>query len=273
MVYLVTPPPPEAHHAAAALQPVTPAPPHTVRPVTLTQRWQHLTFLHWRIDPGAAARLMPPGVRPDVAEDSSYVGLVAFHTASTGLAGLPGLPYAGVFSEINVRLYSVGPDGRRGVVFRSLDASRLLPVAAARAALRLPYQWSGMRVKVDGDDITYTSRRRWPGPRGAGLRLAVHVGERIPEPSPLEHFLTARWGLHATWYLGRPCYLPIEHPPWSLRRARLTGLTETLVEAAGLPAPAGEPFSVLYATGVPFRAGLPQFLPRPRRTAGGPAAK
>jgi uncharacterized protein len=264
MVYLVTHLPPVARHAG--VQPVTPAPPHTVRPVMLTQRWQHLTFLHWRIDLDAAAKLMPPGVRPDVAEGSSYVGLVAFHTASTGLASLPGLPYVGVFGEINVRLYSVGPDGRRGVVFRSLDAARLLPVAAARAALRLPYQWSSMRVQADGDAVTYTSRRRWPGPRGAGLRLGVQVAERIAEPSPLDHFLTARWGLHAAWYLGRACYLPIEHPPWQLHRAHLTELSETLVVAAGLPAPAEDPVSVLYATGVPFRAGLPRFLPRvPRR--------
>lgn len=229
----------------------------------LTQQWRHLAFLHWPADPRAVARLMPPGVRPDVAGGCSYVGLVAFHTASTGLAGLPGLPYVGVFGEINIRLYSVGPDGRRGVVFRSLDAARFLPVAAARAALGLPYQWSRIRVRADGDAVTYTSTRHWPGPRGAGLRLAVRIGERIAEPSPLEHFLTARWGLHAAWHLGRRAYyVPIEHPPWELHRAHLTELSETLVEAAGLPAPAAEPCSVLYAAGVPFRAGLPQFPPR-----------
>lgn len=264
MVYLVTPVPPEAHGAGAGVQPVTPGAPHTVRTPLLTQRWQHLTFLHWRADSHAVARLMPPGVRPDVAQGSSYVGLVAFHTASTGLAGLPGLPYVGEFGEINVRLYSVGPDGRRGVVFRSLDAARFLPVAAARAALRLPYQWSRLRVRADGGAVSYTSTRRWPGPRDAGLRLAVQVGERIAEPSPLDHFLTARWGLHTAWYLGRSCYVPVEHPPWELHRARLTELSETLVAAAGLPAPGEAPFSVLYAAGVPFRAGLPQFLPGAR---------
>lgn len=262
MVYLVTPIPPEAHYAAAGVQPVTPSAPHTVRAALITQRWQHLTFLHWRADPRAVARLMPPGVRPDVAEGSSYVGLVAFHTASTGLAGLPGLPYVGEFGEINVRLYSVGPDGQRGIVFRSLDSARFLPAIAARAALGLPYQWSRLRVRADGDAVSYTSRRRWPGPRGAGLRLGVQVGGRIAEPSPLDHFLTARWGLHAAWHRGRAYYLPVEHPPWELHRARLTELSETLVAAAGLPAPGEEPFSVLYAAGVPFRAGLPRFLPR-----------
>jgi uncharacterized protein len=272
MVYLMTPVPPEAHRAGADARPVTASAPHAVRAALLTQRWRHLTFLHWRADPQAVARLMPPGVRPDVAGGSSYVGLVAFHTASTGLAGLPGLPYVGEFGEINVRLYSVGPDGRRGVVFRSLDAARLLPVIAARAALRLPYQWSRLQVRADGDAVSYSSVRRWPGPRGAGLRLGVEVGERIAEPSPLDQFLTARWGLHAAWYLGRACYLPVEHPPWELHRARVTELSESLVAAAGLPAPGGAPFSVLYAAGVPFRAGLPRFLPRASRRAGTEAA-
>jgi uncharacterized protein len=55
----------------------------------------------------------------------------------TGLLSLPAIPYLGSFAETNVRLYSVGPDGRRGVVFRSLDAARLMPVLAARWGFRL----------------------------------------------------------------------------------------------------------------------------------------
>jgi uncharacterized protein YqjF (DUF2071 family) len=47
---------------------------------------------------------------------------------------LPGVPYPGTFPETNVRLYSVDEHGRRGVLFRSLDASRLIPVTVARAA-------------------------------------------------------------------------------------------------------------------------------------------
>jgi uncharacterized protein YqjF (DUF2071 family) len=97
----------------------------------------------------------------------------------------------GSFPETNVRLYSVGPDGRRGVVFCSLDAARLLPVLAGQAGPRLPYRWSRMRIRRRGDVISYASRRRWPGP-GPRLELVVRVGERLDRPSDLEHFLTAR---------------------------------------------------------------------------------
>jgi uncharacterized protein YqjF (DUF2071 family) len=142
------------------------------------------------------------------------------------------------------------------VVFCSLDAARLVPVLLGRVAVRLSYQWSGMRIRRRGDVISYASRRRWPHP-GARLQLAVRAGERLDRPSDLEHFLTARWGLHTAWYGGRVRYLPTEHPRWPLYRATLVCLEEDLLAAAGLPAPTGEPVSVLYSPGVPVRLGVP----------------
>jgi uncharacterized protein YqjF (DUF2071 family) len=169
--------------------------------------------------------------------------------------GLPPLPYLGTFPETNVRLYSVGPDGSRGVVFLSLDAARLLPALAGRAVPRLPYQWALMRVRRDGGEVTYASERRPPGPR-ARLRMRVRVGARVAEPSPLEHFLTARWGLHTAWYGGRTRYLRVAHQRWELYRASLLWLAEDLVAATGLPGPAAGPVSVLYSPGAGVRAGV-----------------
>lgn len=221
----------------------------------MTQRWRHVTFLHWPVDAGAAAAMMPPGTRLDEFEGSCYVGVVAFLACGTGVLGSPGLPYLGTFPETNVRLYSVGQDGRRGVVFASLDAARLLPALAGRAVPRLPYQWALMRVRHHGGEITYAGQRRWPGPH-ARLRMRVRIGGRVQNPSPLEHFLTARWGLHATRYGGSTYYLRVAHPRWELYRASLDRLEEDLVAAAGLPGPATGPVSVLYSPGVPVRAGL-----------------
>lgn len=240
-----------------AAEPVTAGAPRPVRWPLLTQQWRDLAFLHWPVDACLAARLLPAGTRPDRLEGATYVGLIAFRMYRVGWLGLPGLPYLGSFPETNVRLYSAGPDGRRGVVFLSLDAARLVPVLAGRAAFRLPYQWSAMRVRRDGDVVSYASRRRWPG-TPARLSMAVRVGERIGQISNLERFLTARWGLHAAWYGGVLRYLPNQHPPWPLYQAALLRLEESLIAAAGLPPPAGAPVSVLYSPGVPVRVGLPQ---------------
>jgi uncharacterized protein len=239
-------------------EPVTADAARPVRGSLLTQQWLDLTFLHWPVEEAAAGRLLPPGTRPDLFDGVSYVGLIAFRMHRVGWLGLPGIPYLGSFPEANVRLYSVGPDGRRGVVFGSLDAARLLPVLVARAGFRLPYVWSLMRVRQQGDLISYASQRRWPGPRTARLRLRVRVGERIAEPSALEHFLTARWGLHVAWYGGRTVYLPNEHPRWPLHRATLLHLEENLIQAAGLPSPQSGPVSVLYSPGVPVRFAAPR---------------
>ncbi|MGV9702416.1 YqjF family protein [Streptomyces sp. NPDC003483] len=243
----ITPQPPE---------PVTPDPPRALPRPLLTQRWLDLAFVHWAVAPDSVAGLLPAGTVPDVLGDVTYVGLVAFRMHRVGWLRTPGVPYLGTFPETNVRLYSVDAHGRRGVVFRSLDAARLVPVLMGRAGFRLPYVWSRMSVRARDDVITYTSSRRWPGPRGAYSRIVLRKGDPIREPSELEHFLTARWGMHNA-FAGRVGYLPNDHPGWPLHRARLLACEENLLAAAGVPAPPGEPVSVLYSPGVPVRLGSP----------------
>ncbi|GAO08037.1 hypothetical protein TPA0598_03_04980 [Streptomyces lydicamycinicus] len=240
----------------AAPEPVTVEPPHALAPVLLTQSWLDLAFLHWAVDPAEVAPLLPAGTVPDTFDGATYVGLVAFRMHRVGWFRLPGIPYLGTFPETNVRLYSVDGSGRRGVVFRSLDASRLIPVAFARAVVRLPYLWSRMSVRHDGDTVSYASSRRWPGPRGAHCRITLRKGAPVTAPTALEHFLTARWGLHHTFH-GRPSYLHNAHPRWPLHRAELLHLDENLIAAAGLSTPMGPPLSVLYSPGVPVMFGRP----------------
>jgi uncharacterized protein YqjF (DUF2071 family) len=240
--------------------PIEEVTPRTARPVRrawLSQRWRDLAFLHWAESPDRVAPLLPRGTVPDTLDGVTYVGLIGFRMVGLGAGRGPGIPCLGTFCETNVRLYSVDGQGRRAVVFRSLDAERLLPVLTAQALLRLPYKWARMRLRRDGDVLTYTCRRRWPGE--AGGAMTVRVGEPIAEPSPLEHFVTARWGLHTRAW-GRTLHLPNDHPQWPLHRATLEHLDGTLVTAAGLPVPAGPPASVLYSPGVPVVFGAPGAL-------------
>ncbi|MFL4952621.1 YqjF family protein [Streptomyces sp. MMS24-I31] len=244
--------------------PITPEAPTAVRLALLTQQWLDLTFVHWAVEPDVVAGLLPAGTVPDTYDGVTYVGLVAFRMHRVGWLRLPGVPYLGTFPETNVRLYSVDGHGRRGVVFRSMDAARLIPVVMGRVGFRLPYLWSRMSIRSAAGTVTYTSSRRWPGPRGAHSRITVRPGERIAQPTGLEHFLTARWGMHNAFFGGEAAYLPNYHPRWPLYRAELIACEENLVAAAGLPAPQGAPASVLYSPGVPVLFG------RPARPAGIP---
>jgi uncharacterized protein len=225
-----------------------------VRRKLLVQRWTDLAFLHWPVDPALVAPLLPRGTVPDTLDGVTYVGLIGFRMQGVGFLAGPRVPYLGDFCETNVRLYSVDAQGRRAVVFRSLEAERLVPVLTARAWLGLPYMWSRMRLTRTGDDLTYTSRRRWPSTPPATSEMTVRIGPPLTEPTPLDLFLTARWGLHTTAW-GRTRHLANEHPPWPLHRAELLSLSDTLITAAGLPQPTSPPVSVLYSPGVAVSFG------------------
>lgn len=234
------------------------------RPI-MHQRWQQIAFIHWRVPPDAVAPLLPPGTAPDVFDGSSWVGLVPFRMVGAGIGSGPSVPWLGTFAETNVRLYAVDSQGRRGVVFRSLEASRLAVVVGARLTFGLPYCWAKMRVRRVGTDIEYTTRRRWPASsRSLAARIVVRPEKRIVRDEPVADFLTARWGLHGR-HLGRSLFVPNEHETWPLQAATLQHLEDDLVAAAGLPGvSAAAPDSVLWSAGVRTVFGMPIDAAKPR---------
>ena len=98
--------------------------------------------------------------------------------------------------------------------------------------------------------------RRWPH-RGLRSRLTVEVGEPV-DPTPLEMWLTARWGAH-TRKAGRTWWVPNEHVPFPLRAADVVDLDDDLVAAAGVRT-AGERLRALYSPGVRARFGRPSVV-------------
>ena len=68
--------------------------------------------------------------------------------------------------------------------------------------------------------------------RGLRSRLTVRVGDEV-EPTPLEIWLTARWGAH-TRKAGRTWWVPNEHGPWPLRAAEILELDDDLLSAGGV---------------------------------------
>lgn len=234
-------------------------PPPLRRPVVFDQVWRDVTFVHWPVEPDSVAHLFPTGTRPDVfADGRTYVALVPFvmDGIRLGRAPSPRIPWLGSFLETNIRLYSVDDAGRHGVLFRSLETQRLLVVPAARIGLGIPYTWARQSLRREGDVVTYTSRRRMPDP---GLRsvLSVRVGDPAL-PTPLETWLTARWGAH-TRVAGRTVWVPNEHEPWPLRAAEVLDLRDDLLGASGAR-PAGEPLRALFSEGVATRFGRPSLV-------------
>jgi len=241
--------------------------PFTVERAVMRQRWERLTFLHWAFDASAVQALLPPGLLVETQDGAAWVSLVPFFMRVTSGRRGVGVPWASHFPETNVRTYVRDDRGRPGIWFFSLDAARFGAVATARTTYRLPYFWSSMRLDEDpaAGTTTYSCRRRWPAPGGgaghpaATSRVVVRPGERIA-PADLdarEHFLTARFRLFSPVRAGAPRTARAWHQPWPLHRADLLDLDDTLLAAAGLPAPAGDPL-VHYSPGVDVRIGPPE---------------
>lgn len=242
----------------SAPEPVTPEAPQLRGRQIMHQRWEEVAFLHWRVDAARVAPLLPAGTTPDVFDGSSWVGLIPFRMVGAGLLTGPAVPWLGTFAETNVRLYAVDTTGRRGVVFRSLDASRLAVVIGARLAFGLPYCWARMQVRRVGRDIEYTTLRRLPRGGCPGAHIVVRPEAVAVRADSLAHFLTARWGLHTRW-VRRRLYVPNEHATWPLHTASLQHLDDDLVGAAGLPGVSHQPpDSVLWSAGVRTVFGMPQ---------------
>lgn len=224
----------------------------------MCQDWTELIYAHWDHDPDVVQALLPAGLRVDTFEGRAWVGLVPFVMRDIRLPRTPALGWVSTFPEVNVRTYVVDPAGRRAVWFFSLDVPRSPAVLVARAGYRLPYCWARARLDVDGELRRYVSRRRRPHRRRGGMDLTVRIGDPIPAGSEtdLDMWLTARWGLVAGTR-RRLRHAPVDHPRWPLRHAELVHLDQDLVQAAGLPPPAGNP-RILYSAGVSVRVGLPR---------------
>jgi uncharacterized protein YqjF (DUF2071 family) len=221
----------------------------------MLHRWSTMTFLHWPYRPSVVQRLLPRRLEVESIDGQAWVGLLPFRMQDVRIPGLPAAPWVSQFPETNVRTYVRGPDGQSAIWFFSLEAARLPAVLAARATYGLRYFWADMSVDQGGRRVRYQSRRRWPGPSGPASRAVIEIDNRfgVDELGELDHFLTARYVLY-TLVAGRLVYAHAEHPPWPLTRARVIDLEENLVQAAGLPAPQGQPL-VHHSPGVPVRIG------------------
>lgn len=223
----------------------------------MRQTWRDLTFLHWRCPPAELRPLVPSDLELDLYDDTAWIGLVPFIVAGLTHPRIPATRLS-TFPETNVRTYVIDRQGRRGVWFFSLDAARFAAVLGARLAYALPYFWADMSVHRTLHSVHYRSKRYHGRP--AKSDIVIDIDEPILTPSVLEIFLTARFRLYARRF-GMMLRADVEHPPWPLQRATAPRISETLIQAAGVPCPLGEPL-VHFAESVDVLVSRPIVLGR-----------
>jgi uncharacterized protein YqjF (DUF2071 family) len=220
----------------------------------MVQQWQDLAYIHWRYPIEEIQALLPAGIEVDSFDGSAWVGLIPFSMRNIGLPRLPAVPYFGSFPEVNVRTY-VRRNGVPGVWFFSLDVNRFLPALVARVSYFLPYCWGKASNKRTDTTLETAVRRTWPSRASTSIR--VSIGDPIESPDELSVFLSARWGLYSRGIGEGVRYAPVDHETWPLWTAKLESLNDTLLTAAGLSAPIGDPH-VMFSPGVSVRIGLPR---------------
>lgn len=211
-----------------------------------TQQWRDLLFLHWGYPVEVVRPMVPAALELDLLHGEAQVGLVPFAMREVRPWWWP--PAWGFdFLETNVRTYVVHR-GRPGVYFFSLDASNALAVVAARVGWGLPYFRARMTLERRGEAHRYVSRR----PRRAGaLDVTARPGRALGASAPGsdEHFLLERYLLFVQRG-GRLYEGQVHHAPYPAHAAEVLSLEDSLVAAAGLPAPTDPPAFVHSSPGV-----------------------
>jgi uncharacterized protein YqjF (DUF2071 family) len=208
----------------------------------MIQRWHDLLFAHWPLDPAALRPLVPRELELDLFDGRAWIGIVPFRMSGVRLHGLPPLPRAHAFAELNVRTYVVRDD-KPGVWFASLDAGSALIVTAARAWFHLPYFRARMVLEERDGWIEYRSQRTQRGAPRADLDLRYRPtgpAERS-RAGTLERFLTERYCLYARGPGGELLRGDIHHAPWPLQPAEARIAQNDMASAVGVELPAEAP--------------------------------
>ena len=172
--------------------------------------------------------LIPSTLEIDLWEDQAWVGVVPFRMERIRRRGMPAVPVLSATPEINVRTYVIGPGGKPGVWFFSLDAASSLVVWGARRFFGLPYFPAAMECHVEDGEVRYRSSR-------TGSRAEFRARYRPTGPvqlsrlGTLDHWLTERYCLYTA-----ETRADILHPQWPLQPAEADIDLNTMADAAGI---------------------------------------
>ena len=161
--------------------------------------------------PRTSRALTPPSVRPDTLEGARR---------RAGPSRMDGAASPRVRRCLNAR--AVPGDQRAALLGHDTGWRARLPQprhrprrgrsARARRAVPLPYRWARMRYQQCGP-TTFCGTTPGCGSPAARARIVVVRAGEPHASTDLDHFLSARWGLHvAPWWSGRTIFVPNEHP-------------------------------------------------------------
>ena len=205
----------------------------------MRQRWHDLLFAHWRVPAEEIQRILPAPLKVDTYDGDAWVSVIPFYMTGVRFRGLPPVPTAHAFAELNVRTY-VTHDGYSAIWFFSLDAASTLAVIGARIGAALPYFRAAMSITRHGESFDYRSQRAGSGEPVVFEATYRPTGALAVQPGSLDYFLTERYSLFAQRASGIR-RMDVVHPPWELQGAQAEIRRNTMLDAAGVSTRQTEP--------------------------------
>lgn len=225
---------------------------HRPRPLpsgrwAITQRWNDLLFAHWPVPVAQVAALLPDWLEVDTFQGTAWLGVVPFWLDRIKIRGVPPIPGARSFPDLNLRTYVRDQfTGTPGVYCFSLDASNLLAVLAARAFYHLPYHWSQMLLEPRSErEFAFYSKRRFTNRpvifnvRYRGMGPSAKLAEC--RAGTFEYYFTERSCLYSSNRAGHPIRANLHYVAWPLEEAEAEIERNDLAAAVGLKLPDTSP--------------------------------
>lgn len=218
----------------------------------LTVTGRDVLFAHWRFDPETIASRLPEPLEPATFDGSAWVSVLALENPAVAAGSALPTPLTRPFPQCNLRTY-VTAGGEKGVYFLSLDSGSRAAATAGRRAFGLPFHAASMRLTRQGDTVSFRSRRRRDGtdavfqaryrPDGAVYRAGRDTLEAFCVESFHYYLPVSEDRRLVPGGDGERAVLrgTISREDWDLQPVAATVRENTLLEAAGLPEPAGEP--------------------------------
>ena len=109
----------------------------------IAQRWTHLLFLSYPVEPDDVQARLPDGLEVDMLDGRAWVSVVPFFMSHIRFPVTPGFGFVRL-RELNLRTY-VRFRGQPGIYFFTLDTDNLLGQWIGRKFFHLPYRLRRLR--------------------------------------------------------------------------------------------------------------------------------
>jgi hypothetical protein len=177
----------------------------------IQQRWNHVLFLNWKVEPESIQSLIPFPL--DLHEGKAVLSIVPFQMDQIRFPFTPVIPGLSSLWELNLRTY-VKVNGTPGVYFFCLDTPNILGNWIAQNFFRLPYRFSKIESSVQDFKYNFQSK-------GKDYLLKTNANI-LPEifSDPFQKWVTERYHLFLEKN-GKSWRGDVIHEPWQVHSANM----------------------------------------------------